>query len=187
MDHKYLQKVLDGDTNAFRFFVDRYKDMAFSLAMSLARDKQTAEEIVQDAFLKAFKNIKKFQKRSKFSTWFYKIVLNEARSRLRKKKIPTWSLNTENLDETHISDVNHAVSNLRLEDQKKHINHALGKLSPKESLLLRLFYLDEKDVKEIQEITGLTKSNIKTILFRSRKSFYSILSEQLREEVTTLL
>ena len=86
MDELYIRKVLEGDPEAFRYFLKNYKDMAFHVALSIVKDAYYAEEVVQDAFMKAFKGLKSFKGSAKFKTWFYRIVINEAFQRLRKIK-----------------------------------------------------------------------------------------------------
>jgi RNA polymerase sigma factor (sigma-70 family) len=187
MENKIIQKVLEGNIDAFRYFVDQYKDMAYSITMSMTRDALLSEEIVQDAFLKAFQKLGQFRGESKFSTWFYTIVVNEVRIKMRKKKLSTLSLEREDLNESDISEVNQAVFNLQHDDQKQIINSTLSKLSPQESLLIRLFYLNDNSIEEIHTITRLNRSNIKTILHRARKHFYSILMKEMKDEAITLL
>ena len=77
MDDFYIRKVLSGDIQAFRYFVKEYKDMAFSVAMSVVKEEFAAEEAVQDAFLKSFKALGSFNQQSKFSFLFYRIVLRD--------------------------------------------------------------------------------------------------------------
>ena len=86
MDEIYIQKVLEGDINSFRYLVDRYKDMSFSIAISILKDENEAEDAIQDAFIKAFNSLRGFRNRSKFSTWLYRIVVNESLARTRRKK-----------------------------------------------------------------------------------------------------
>jgi RNA polymerase sigma-70 factor (ECF subfamily) len=68
-DQFYIEKVLKGDANAFAFLVDSYQKMIFTLAFKMTKNREEAEEICQDAFLKAYQNLNKFQGDSKFSTW----------------------------------------------------------------------------------------------------------------------
>ena len=86
MDELYIQQVLQGDINSYRYLVEKYKNMAFTIARGITGADLVAEEVVQDGFLKAFQNLKKFKRKAKFSTWFYKIVVNESLKRARKKK-----------------------------------------------------------------------------------------------------
>ncbi len=86
MDNTYISKVVAGDTNAFAFLVDKYKDMCFAAAYRIVKSREVAEDIVQDAFLNAYKNLKNFKGESKFSTWMYKIVVNESLTKIRRTK-----------------------------------------------------------------------------------------------------
>jgi len=186
MDSEYIQKVLDGDAHAFRYFVEKYRDMAYSLAIGIVKNAPVAEEVTQDAFLKAYKSLDRFEQRSKFSTWLYKIVTNEGLKRLRKKEF-YYTDDIHELNSVEYSGVNDSINLMTELEQKKYINKGLEKLLPNDSLILRLFYLNEKSLKEIGEITGFSNTNIKTILFRARKRFYTVLKDELKHEIKSIL
>lgn len=186
MDSEYIQKVLNGDANAYRYFVEKYRDMAYSIAISIVKNTQIAEEVTQDAFLKAYRSLYQFEHRSKFSTWLYKIVTNEGFKRLRKKDLK-YIDDVNELNGINYSDINNSISQLTELEQKYYINKTLEKLTPNDSLILRLFYLDEKNLKEIGEITGFSRTNIKTILHRARKRLYIELKSELKHEIKSLL
>ena len=186
MDSEHIQKVLGGDANAYRYFIEKYRNMAYSLAISIVKDAPIAEEVTQDAFLSAYKSLDKFEQRSKFSTWLYKIVTNEGLKRLRKKEFKY----TDDVSELNIvkyAEINNSVLSLTVQEQKYYINRGLAKLLPNDSLVLRLFYLDERSLKEIGEITGFSNTNIKTILHRARKRFYAVLKEDLKDEIESII
>ena len=82
----YINQVLDGNRDAFAFLVDKYKSMVFSLALRITRDREEAEEISQDTFIKAFQSLNSFQGKAKFSSWLYRIVYNTGISHLRKQE-----------------------------------------------------------------------------------------------------
>lgn len=176
-DNLYISKVCNGDTEAFRYFIKEYKDMAFSIAVSVVKDDRVGEEIVQDAFTKAYCSLKKFNKESKFSTWFYRIVVNESLTALKKlkKEIIVFKAEYDN----EIPDESSLVS-LKLEERRHLINKALSQLPPNESLALSLFYLQEENLKEVREITGWSESNAKVILHRARKSMFAVLNQILK-------
>ncbi|MCK5535615.1 MAG: sigma-70 family RNA polymerase sigma factor [Bacteroidales bacterium] len=186
MDSLYIQKVIEGDINAFRYLVDKYKDMSFSISYSIIRNEQIAEENVQDSFLKAFQALAKFKGDSKFSTWLYKIVVNGALRKIKKKSLDTRELtdSDEFLDPANFESTLHELSD---SEQKKYINSSLSRLNERESLLLRLFYLNENSIEEIKEITNLSISNIKVILYRARSNFYKELKKELRHEINSIL
>jgi RNA polymerase sigma factor (sigma-70 family) len=187
MDDAYIQKVLEGDINSFRYLVDRYKDMSFSIAMSILKNDKEAEDVIQDAFIKAFNNLGSFRKKSSFSTWLYRIVVNESLGRIRKKRPEIISELTGFEEQDEEADIQETVQSLARDEQVRYINKVLNIMESKESLLLRLFYLNENNLNEIQDITGLSLSNIRVILHRGRKNFYRLLKVELKEEIRSLL
>jgi len=92
MDSIYIEKVLSGDTEAFRFFVKTYKDYAFSISYSVLKNTYSAEEAVQESFIKAFQNLSSFRSDAKFKTWFGRIVINESLRKLDSNKRETLSV-----------------------------------------------------------------------------------------------
>ncbi|MDP9230321.1 MAG: sigma-70 family RNA polymerase sigma factor [Bacteroidota bacterium] len=179
MDDIYIRKVCEGNEEAFRYFLKEYKDMAFTVAVSVVKDEFIAQEVVQDAFVKAYNGLKSFNKKSTFRTWFYRIVINEAFMRLKKLKKEIVSFTNEYKNE--VADESRLLS-LHEEEQTYLINKALKKLSPKESLALRLFYLQEESIKEVCEITGWSEANTKVILHRARKNMFIAFSQLMRTE-----
>src|SRR5574344_2092039 len=73
-----VQQVLSGNTSAFSYFVEAYQDMAITIAHRICGNVQDAEDVVQESFVKAFRNLRSFRSDSKFSTWLYRIVYNTA-------------------------------------------------------------------------------------------------------------
>jgi RNA polymerase sigma-70 factor (ECF subfamily) len=186
MDSIYIQKVLNGDKHAFRYFIDQYRDMSYSIALSIVKSKELAEEVTQEAFIKAYKALPKFEQRSKFSTWLYKIVTNEALKIVKKKRFdaPT---DIDDISYSEETDINTSVTELSEQDQKKYINMVLDRMLPNDSLILRLYYLNENNLKEIVEITDFSENKIKTILHRARKRFYALLKDILQHELKSIL
>ena len=154
--------------------------MAFTVAVAVVKDEFTAQEIVQDAFVKAFKGLKSFTRKSSFRTWFYRIVVNESLQRLRKRGADPLvfheAYNTDIADENII---------LSFEDTERVwlVNEALKNLSPNEALALRLFYLEEESIKAVVEITGWSEANTKVILHRARKNMLAIVTKIINRNI----
>ena len=85
-DQHYINLVLDGDANAFTSLVNRYKNMVFTLTLRMLKNREEAEEVAQDTFIKMYKSLNKFKGDSKFSTWVYRIAYNTSLDRLKKNK-----------------------------------------------------------------------------------------------------
>ncbi len=185
MDGLYIQKVLDGDTKAFQYFVRQYKDFAFSLSYSILKHTHLAEEALQDSFVKAFENLKSFKQESSFKTWLARIVINESLKLASKENKER--LAPAELSENQITAVENSMQTLIRKDQTYYISVAFEQLSSQESLALELFYLKENSIREIKELTGWSESKIKMLLVRGRKNFYNRLEELLRSERKEIL
>lgn len=182
MDEVHIEKVLNGDINAFAYFVREYKLLAYSISVSILKNEDEANDAVQDAFIQAFRKLHSFKGNSKFSTWFSRIVVNTAMKQVKRKsqyeQLP--------VDESTISGLPDALSRLNEDDQRSCIDRAMKSIPENEALALNLYYLEEYNVKEIMAITGWSGSNVKVILFRARKQMYGQLSKILSKETKYL-
>lgn len=85
MESNLLQEAITGDSNALSLLIDRYKEIAFNLALGIVKNREDAKDIVQDSFLKVLENIHKFRNESKFTTWLYRIVYNQSIGFVKRK------------------------------------------------------------------------------------------------------
>lgn len=178
-DRFYIGQVLNGDTSAYSALVDRHKQMVFTIVVKVLRNREDAEEVAQDVFVKAFEALSTFKAKAKFSTWLYRIAYNSAISRSRKKKPEFTAIDEEMIDNYTIDTVSRSVNELSKNEQIAALNSLMEKLPEEENLLLTLFYKKEKSIDEISEITGYSASNVKVKLYRIRKRMYDELKRYL--------
>lgn len=181
-DMHYIDQVIAGDTAAFAVLVDRHKDLVFTIAMNISRSREDAEEIAQDAFVKAFQKLASFRRDSRFSTWLYRIAYNEAISRVRKHHLQTVLLEEELTESIPDEQVEEEISGMDVQEQKAVISKILGKLPEIDQVLVSLFYLSGQTVAGISEVTGLGESNVKVRLHRIRKKLYVELNEIVKKK-----
>jgi len=186
-DNIYITKVLEGDRNAFAYLVDKYKTMVYSLALRLVKDREEAEEISQDAFIKAYQSLASFKGKAKFSSWLYRIVYNTAISKLRQQPAGKVSLDESTIPDTLYMESKENYDTLSAGERKKYLEKALDSLDKDEKMFVILYYYEERDLDEIAEIAGLTKTNTKVKLFRARKKMLTVLQSYLKEETYNLL
>jgi RNA polymerase sigma-70 factor (ECF subfamily) len=186
-DSYYITKIKEGDPSAYAVLVNKYKKMAFNVALQMMGNREDAEEIAQDAFLKAYRALDSYKGDSKFSTWIYRIIYNTAISKLRKKKLDTSSIDEDYSASVNVKSTQSAVQELRDEERKVFLKQALDQLGGDERTLITLFYLDENSVDEVCSITGLSVSNVKVKLHRARKKLYAQLELILQGELKTIL
>ncbi len=186
-DSYYIDRVLEGKTSEYAMLIDKYKDMVFTITYRITGNREDAEEVSQDVFLKAFNGLAEFRGTSKFSTWLYKIAYNQSVSRIRKKKIDVYSYDgmDMNISELH----GETDTNLEQLDQipVEYLKKAFALLEETDRVLLTLYYQDDCSVKEISGITGLSHSNVKIRLFRGRKKLISTLEKILQTELIDLI
>jgi RNA polymerase sigma factor (sigma-70 family) len=171
----YIGQVLEGKINAFSYLVDKHKDKAFNLAFRICGNREEAEEVAQDAFLKAYRSLKDFRKKSSFTTWLYRIVYNTAISLVRTRKNRV--LSVEEFPADAVDFLGFSTTEEEAVDDYRNslINFALQKISEEERGLVTLYYYNELDTEELSKITGISRSNIKVRLFRARQKMVEII------------
>lgn len=182
-DQHYITQIIGGNTNAFSTLVDRYKDLIFSLALKMVKNREEAEEVAQDTFIKVFNSLEKFKGDSKFSTWIYKVAYNTCLDRMKKNKKEEGNINIDDFSEHLVKTMENALSKMMDEERKKSIQDCLNLLPSDEGFLLTLFYFEDQSLEEIAKIMDITANNAKVKLFRSRKKLASILKEKLEPEI----
>jgi len=186
-DGQYIKRVLNGETNAYAFLVNKYKSMAFSLALKMLKNREDAEEVAQDAFVKAYQSLSQFRGGARFSTWLYRIVYNTAVSRLRKSSYEVLSIDGKGVEEKEQEEIADAYHQLKESERKKFLDIVLEKLDPDENFLVTLYYYEEKELEEIARVTGLTKNNVKVRIFRARQKMMVMLKQYLNKELIEIL
>ena len=182
-DLDYINKIVDGDTSAFAILVDRYKDLVFTLAYKMLKNREEAEEIAQDTFIKVYKSVGKFKGDSKFSTWVYKVTYNTCLDYLKKKKRGINITYIEDFDLQQLKTLD-KISNAIDEKEKNQLIHdCLNVLPSEEAFLLTLFYFEQQSTEEIAKIMDTNANNIKIKLYRTRKKMALLLRQKMEPEI----
>ena len=182
-DQHYINLIIDGDTNAFSVLVDRYKDLVFTLALRMLKNREEAEEVSQDTFIKVYKSLNKFKGDSKFSTWVYKVAYNTCLDRLKKNKKHFNDIAIDEFNEHEIKVIDNALTALEQKEYNKAIQDCIALLPSEDGFLLTLYYFEDLSLDEISKTVGLTANNVKVKIFRSRKKLATILKERLEPEI----
>ena len=178
-DNFYIEKVLNGDSSAYAALVDKHKNLVFSIALKVLNSREDAEEIAQDAFIKAFHSLKSFERKSKFSTWLYRIVYNAAISHTRKRVLETIPMDNYLIYNYSEESMRPGVEEVDMNEQQQLLIKAMKKLPEEDNVLITLFYHGNNSIEEISNITGLSASNVKVRLHRIRKKLHSDMSNML--------
>jgi RNA polymerase sigma-70 factor (ECF subfamily) len=161
--------VLAGDQALFAQLVQRYQSYVFTLVLRFTDNREDAEEISQDVFVKAYRSLADFRGDAKFSTWLYTVVRTTCITFLRKKRLDTTSLDNERTSLQLESRESGFKANT-IEQKSKHamVNAAIRMLSPDDSQILTLFYKGEQSLEEIGRVMSLEPNTVKVKLHRAR-------------------
>ncbi len=182
-DQILINQIVEGDTNSFTILVDRYKDLVFTLALRMLKNREEAEEVAQDTFIKTYKSLEKFKGDSKFSTWIYRVAYNSCLDRIKKNKKHLNDVEINEFTEHQVVAIDSALDKMETKEQKEAIQRCINTLPSEESFLLTLYYFDDLSLDEISKIVGITANSIKVKLFRCRKKLATILKSQLEPEI----
>ena len=186
-DNEIISKVLSGDYQAYAGLVNRYQNYVFTLTLRIVKNREDAEEVAQDVFIKAYKYLADFRGASKFTTWLYTIVNNTCISFLRKKKLDIHSLDNEKVFE--MADNQDSGIRANMVEQKSKlamVNDAIGLLSPDDAQIITLFYKAEQSLEETAQVLGIEVNAAKVRLHRARTRLKEKMETYYAEEVRNL-
>ncbi len=181
-DAELVQQALGGSQSAYHDLVARYAAPAVNLAARILADRTLAEDLAQEAFIRAFQRLSTYDAQRKFSSWFFQIVHNVTVDHLRRRRVETVSINQ--IDPTGAFERLGAAAGPRPDEQATQaaMNHALDQalagIRPeyREAIVLR--YQEGLSDAEIAAIMDLPMGTVKTYLYRARKELASILRER---------
>ncbi len=164
-----IKKCQQNDMGAFKMIFEFYSQSMMRTATRILRNTQDAEDVVQTTFLNVFRNIKRFQFKSKFSTYLYRILINNCYDSLKKNRIQTDSLETEILALNPVP------------GQAMELEAAIQKLPQRMKTCFVLFAIEEFKQDEIARLLNLRVGTVKATIFRAKQHLRRMLSEQLKE------
>lgn len=187
-DIELIKLVLAGNQPAYAELIKRHQRFVFTLALRFTKNREDAEEIAQDCFVKAYRSLNNFQQTAKFSTWMYTIVYTTSMTFLRRKRLDTQSIDSE---ESHLQLENHvsAFNADQVEQKSKfaYLNLAIEQLLPDDAAIITLFYKGEQSLDEIAKALDMESNTVKVKLHRARHRLKEKLEGLLHHEVKELL
>jgi RNA polymerase sigma factor (sigma-70 family) len=168
-DTEIIRRILQGEQALFAQLVERYKQYVFTLVLRFTDNREDAEEVSQDVFVKAYRSLADFRGEAKFSTWLYTVVRTSCITFLRKKKLPVTSLDNERtLIQLESRESGFNANAIEQKSKYAMVNAAIQLLSPDDAQLITLFYKGEQTLEEIGRIMGLDPNTVKVKLHRAR-------------------
>jgi RNA polymerase sigma-70 factor (ECF subfamily) len=185
-DHEIIEKIKTDDAVAFQELFERYKKLIINICYRLVGDKDEAEDLTQDVFLKIFKSANHFKYRSKVSTWIYRIAINLSLNHLRRKKYQQWfSLDDDAATKERVvfelySD-DCPESAFDKQEQEKIVLKAINSLPEDQRVAVMLQRYDQLSCQEIAAIAECSVGAVQARLHRAKKNLYQKLLPYLKE------
>lgn len=176
-DAAVVAQVLAGDKDAFRVLVERHSRSIFRVMYRMTGNQQDAEEIVQETFLRAYKGLEKFELRSNFGTWLYRIAVNRALDLLSSRKTQMYTKDTYQIADNPDPEERHQVQ-LQAPDPgpdrmlisaeiKRKLARAMGLLTPAERVAFTMRHMEGHSIEEISQVLNVKASAAKNCVFRA--------------------
>jgi RNA polymerase sigma-70 factor (ECF subfamily) len=170
-----VQRLKNGDLQALNELMNHHKDELYRAAYRILGNKEEAEEVLQDTFLRAYQKISTFAGKAKLSTWLYRICVNRCLNKLegRRKHDPNpFAKTAENLPATNDTEAEYETAELQ-----ENVGRAIAQLKPDQRAIVSLYYLEGFSCGEISEILSQPAGTVKTHLFRARNNLKKLLAE----------
>lgn len=188
-DAEVIAAVLRGDVDRYAELVTRYQPAAWKLAYSFVGNWDDAKELSQNGFVKAYQHLRAFRKQAKFSTWLYRIVVNECKDFFKRKArrprmVPLGS--DENPDEAIVFEVADPAGGpsevLASRELARRVQEAVGELADQQRTAFRLHHLNGLSLEETADVMKCRVGTVKAHLFRACERLRAALSPYLREQ-----
>jgi RNA polymerase sigma factor (sigma-70 family) len=185
-DDKWVQLAVKGDEKAYAELSNKYQKPLYFHIRKMIRETDYVEDLVQDIFMKAFKNLKNYKNDYAFSTWLYRIATNHTIDYLRKKKLDTFSINTDSSDEDQApiqleDEDSHTDEPMIRRQRKNKVHEAIDQLPEKYRLIILKRHLEEKSYQEISEEMDIPLGTVKAHIFRARELLYKYMKDSIHD------
>ncbi|KAF0153005.1 MAG: RNA polymerase sigma-70 factor ECF subfamily [Ignavibacteria bacterium] len=182
-DIEIIDSVKRGNVSDYSLIVNRYKDRAFSFLRRLLKNEMDAEEALQDSFLKAYNGLNDFRSDAQFSTWFYRITYNTGLTILSSKKRQVEQEMFSIDEDFELGSYDNEIYSTT-ENVSQYVLKMVDKLPVRNALVIILFYIDGLSMSEISQVMGVSLTNVKVLLHRSRNALKNLLlKHNYQEEV----
>jgi RNA polymerase sigma-70 factor (ECF subfamily) len=186
-ERQIVRRAQKGDKAAFELLVERHQHRVFAVARGIVKRQEDAEDVAQQVFVKAYFSLKRFDQRAAFSTWLYKITVNECWDLLRKRKARPLVYESDFNDEQSSQFSAIARESAGGPDaserlaMRQRLDNMLDQLEPRDRSMLELKEVEGFSVEEIAELLGLNANTVKVRLFRARRRIVEYVRREQRE------
>lgn len=161
----WIQQVLAGDKQAYAHIINKYKNQLYATILRMTKNPQDAQDLVQEAFIKVYRNLDKYDASGSFSGWLYRVAINHCMDEFRKKSNTT--IHVE-VDETKVVNREHPEVVFLKKEKSRQLERLISTLPEDERLIILLRYVNEISYEEIGEVMDVPLSTVRNKLHRAK-------------------
>lgn len=165
-EQQIIKRVLAGDKQAYAHIINAYKNPLYATIVRMTGNAQIAQDLVQEAFIKIYEQLAKYDGKGPFKSWLYRVATNYCIDEFRKK---SYQMKTEELQEGTLQEPVHPEVIYIKNEQSRQLEHLLSKLPEKERAILLMRYSNELSYEEIAQLLQTTVSDVRNKLHRVKK------------------
>lgn len=174
-EQQWIQKVLKGNKQAYEHIINKYKNPLYGTILRMTKHPEDAQDLVQEAFIKVYHQLEKYDGKGSFSSWLYRVAINHCLDEFRKKKYKV--KHTEMKEDTVVNDKSPEVIFLKKEKHRQ-LERLITTLPEDERLIILMRYRNELSYQEMSDILGIPVSHIRNKLHRAKNKMRATVKQE---------
>ena len=174
-ERQWIEEVLSGNNQAYAQIINKYKNPLYATILRMTGNQQDAVDLVQESFIKIYRQLRKFDGKGSFSSWMYRVAINHCIDEFRKKR---FKMEQVEIREDDVKDIQHPEVIFLKKEKNRQLEKLIGGLPEDERMILLLRYVNEQSYSEISEFMSLSLATVRNKLHRAKKK----LRETIKEE-----
>ena len=174
-ERQWTEEVLSGNKQAYAKIINKYKNPLYATILRMTGNQQDAVDLVQESFIKIYRQLGKFDGKGSFSSWMYRVAINHCMDEFRKKR---FKMEQVEIREDDVKDFHHPEVIFLKKEKNRQLEKLIGGLPEDERMILLLRYVNEQSYSEISEFMSLSLATVRNKLHRAKKK----LRETIKEE-----
>lgn len=165
-ERQWIEEVLAGNKQAYAQIINKYKNQLYATILRMTKNPQDAQDLVQEAFIKVYHQLEKFEGKGTFSSWIYRVAINHCMDEFRKKRYKMQQLE---ISEDQVMNPNHPEVIFLKKEKNRQLERLIGTLPEEERIIILLRYVNELSYSEISDLVEIPVSSVRNKLHRAKK------------------
>lgn len=172
---QWIQEVLSGNKQAYAHIINKYKNQLYATILRMTRNPQNAQDLVQEAFVKVYQQLGKYDKRGAFSSWIYRVAINHCMDEFRKS---SYKMKLVEINEEQVVNPNHPEVIFLKKERNRQLERLIAALPEEERMIILLRYVNELSYTEISELVDLPVSSVRNKLHRAKNKMRALVNRE---------